>query len=755
MLDSLVILYRVFCQPTALVAEVGKLRPAQRLVFMLRMAPWMLAMAAATVGSLSLILHVVGLLFHWAPAYPWWVPALMGVASGVIWGTVWRVVPAVAWGAIWGPAQWLIVGVIVPLVPTVSPGITDALTRAVPICVALGMSLGLGVGTAQGAVWGLVLGVGLGLAVAPAGRWTGAILCLGSFLLTYFRLEWYALDAEATLWQFWRARVRPEQARLLLRRSPVYWREPVWPPLVGLRSFLRLVGEHDYRGGVEECLFVISERPTQAAVARKALLEIIAQYLARLNTIQEIAGAAREVERARAQAARLPQVLAEALPTLEELARYAEQHLSATLPHNRRRALERLRDGAEGLGRRLALEHGALARMLLGVARRWREVAERRLAHMDEAEELAGFVHNPFVFGQPIEETETNLFVGRRDVVRQIEVSLLGGTAKPALVLWGPRRMGKTSVLLQLPRLLGSEFVPAFVDMQAMQVRESIAAFFRALTEASAAALRRRGIGAAPLQMSDLADSPFTVFANWMEGIEQMLGDKRYLLLCLDEFERLETSIQGGSLPRELMDQLRHIIQHHPRVVVLVSGSHRPDEMELNWSDTLISTKLIQVSYLEPDEARQLITRPVPNFDIGYRPESVARIVEVTRCQPYLVQAVCFELVNLLNVAGRREALPEDVEEAVQQALDSTRLYFAEMWRQLNDWQQGLSRAISEAPEGLNGEQLRQATGRERSQVAADLRLLATRSIVEQQAETERYRFQVPMVGMWVRTRSG
>ena len=83
-------------------------------------------------------------------------------------------------------------------------------------------------------------------------------------------------------------------------------------------------------------------------------------------------------------------------------------------------------------------------------------------------------MHNPFIFGQPIEETDTNLFVGRRDTVKEIEVSLLGGEQKPALVMWGPRRMGKTSVLLQLPRLLGPAFVPAFVDMQSVQVRESL-----------------------------------------------------------------------------------------------------------------------------------------------------------------------------------------------------------------------------------------------------------------------------------------
>ena len=317
----------------------------------------------------------------------------------------------------------------------------------------------------------------------------------------------------------------------------------------------------------------------------------------------------------------------------------------------------------------------------------------------------------------------------------------------------GPRRMGKTSVLLQLPRLLGSEFLPAFVDMQAMQVRESLFAFFQAITESASAALRRQGIDAPPLTRDELSESPFSVFAQWLERLEAILESERQLLLCLDEFERLEASIREGRLPKEIMDQLRHIIQHHPRVVVLVSGSHRPDAMELNWPDVLISTRLVEVSYLEEEDARQLITRPVPKFPLTYTGESVTQILRTTRCQPYLVQAVCYELVNLLNVEGLREATPRHVSEAAQQALDSTRLYFAEMWRQLTDGQRRLLQAIAARPEATPEPELRALLAAEPGSLEAELRTLSLRRVLEE--SDGRWRFQVPMVAEWVRTRAG
>jgi hypothetical protein len=51
-----------------------------------------------------------------------------------------------------------------------------------------------------------------------------------------------------------------------------------------------------------------------------------------------------------------------------------------------------------------------------------------------------------------------------------------------------------------------------------------------------------------------------------------------------------------------------------------------------------------------------------------------------TSGQPYLTQAVAFELVQHLNGQGRKEATMADVEEAVRRALDSGGEYFANFW---------------------------------------------------------------------------
>ncbi len=781
---SLLLLYRVFCQPTALAAQMRALRPWQRLRFMLYMAPAILGVSVLVGGPPSLVAQAAGVpdtAWLWDGGFRL---ALEALLLGTLLGVVWSVPAGVAWATLWGPTQWVLHLVAAHILPTRVMGV---IASSLPLGLALGVALGVALRRPRYALLGVGGAIAAGTAVtlfAPAfttlaaryavdlfnspprsvAGWRTAGLVVQqltpaaiamvaiTFVIGYFRLEWYVVDVLATVGAFAAARRDRARARFYFIKSPIHWREPIWLPLLGLRPFLRLVGEEDFAAGVEECFFIISDRPNQARLARLVLVETVARHLAELSSVQQIAAAARELERARVEEIRLPGAVAEALPALHELARHADQHLTTLLHHNQVRALERLRDGSEDLARKLTLAQGVQAAALIGVARRWKAVAETRLDEIGRAEAASGYIHNPFVFGQPIEETETNLFVGRRDTVREIEVSLLGAEQKPALVLWGPRRMGKTSVLLQLPRLLGQEFVPCFVDMQSMQVRESVTAFFSSVTTAASQAMRRRGIPADPLRPADMGDSPFAAFAAWGEEAERRLSGGRYLLFCLDEFERLEVSIREGRLPLELLDEIRHLIQHHPRIVLLFAGSHRPDEMELNWPDTLISTKLIRVSYLAEEEARQLITEPVPQFAVSYQPGSVERILEVTRCQPYLVQALCYELVNRLNAEGTKEAAAADVDAAMAGALESAHLYFAEMWRQQEAQQRLLLRRAGEAPEGCALAQLAAAAGATPEQVEVDLKKLQSRSILEQ-VGPDQWRFQVPMVAAWVKGR--
>jgi hypothetical protein len=134
-------------------------------------------------------------------------------------------------------------------------------------------------------------------------------------------------------------------------------------------------------------------------------------------------------------------------------------------------------------------------------------------------------------------------------------------------------------------------------------------------------------------------------------------------------------------------------MQRSDNWVVLFSGSHTPDELAPYWSDYLIETQAIRLSYLRDTEARDLIVNPTPDFpDDVYSPDAIAAIVQLTHGQPYYIQLICGELISLLNDirlgrgqhkdAANPDALvtPALVEQAIPLALDRGQQYFREFW---------------------------------------------------------------------------
>jgi len=99
------------------------------------------------------------------------------------------------------------------------------------------------------------------------------------------------------------------------------------------------------------------------------------------------------------------------------------------------------------------------------------------------------------------------------------------------------------------------------------------------------------------------------------------------------------------------------------------------------------------VSYLDEDSARELIVQPVEDFPDIYERTAIDTIIHLTRCQPYLVQLTCYEVVELLNRdirenrrdASTPKATAQDVETVIPTVLERGGEYFRELWKSLTD----------------------------------------------------------------------
>jgi hypothetical protein len=134
----------------------------------------------------------------------------------------------------------------------------------------------------------------------------------------------------------------------------------------------------------------------------------------------------------------------------------------------------------------------------------------------------------------------------------------------------------------------------------------------------------------------------------------------------------------------------------------------------------------------------------VEDFPNIYDRTAIDSIIHLTRCQPYLVQLTCYEVVELLNRdirenrrdASTPKATARDVETVIPIVLERGGQYFGELWKSLTDSDRTLLRRL------VQGET-------PTTQDKAVLRKLERKEILEKKIESG-YRFQVPLVQNYV-----
>jgi uncharacterized protein len=336
----------------------------------------------------------------------------------------------------------------------------------------------------------------------------------------------------------------------------------------------------------------------------------------------------------------------------------------------------------------------------------WTELLRQASEEAKAAAEQASEIENPFIFGNPVHAKSAGLFTGRRDIALEIERSILRAAQTPTLLLYGQRRMGKTSILNQLPALLGPSFLPVLVDCQAPATVESQAALLRHASRCLVSALKfRPGLvrghkdkdrtaSTEPLPLERLQSDPFSAFEDWLDEFQSNLEPDGHILACLDEFERLNEIVAAG-WGKRFLDALRHWSQHRPKFTLMFIGSHTFEQLGPVWTDRFLSARRLKISFLDGADVQKLLTEPTPTFNLKYAPGALETILTVTRGQPFLTQVLASELVHHLNHERKKLAKPEDVEIAINDALERSAEYFAELWSSRTEQERDMLRAVA------------------------------------------------------------
>jgi hypothetical protein len=320
-------------------------------------------------------------------------------------------------------------------------------------------------------------------------------------------------------------------------------------------------------------------------------------------------------------------------------------------------------------------------------------------------------VSNPYVVGDPV---QGNLFVGREDVLRQLEELWVMGHQLQSVVLYGHRRMGKTSILLNAAKCSGSQAKVAYVNLLRLGdspqgVGEVLMAISDAISDAT---------GCTPPTDADLLNLPYRTFERYLKQVEAHLSGG--LIVALDEFEKIEELIEAEKIPKDFMGYLRGLVQMSSKLAFAFAGLHTLEEMTADYFQPFFASVIpIHVGFLQAGATRQILANPDEDFPLDYTPETLDQIYALTAGQPYLVQLVGFQLVRRYNDFVFEQGRPrdpvftvEDVEAVINdpEFFKRGRYYFDGVWGQAArgaSGQQAILKALAPHPEGLSLDELR------------------------------------------------
>ena len=239
---------------------------------------------------------------------------------------------------------------------------------------------------------------------------------------------------------------------------------------------------------------------------------------------------------------------------------------------------------------------------------------------------------NPYVAGNPVGNSPA--FIGRADVLREV-VRVLRRPQDNAIVLYGQRRIGKTSILQHLAAQLPKEgpYRPVYFDLQD-KAAKPLGDVLRELAREIAHTLG--------LLAPDLGDDVETAFRQtWLPAILSNLPPGSMLVLLFDEFDVLADA-KAEQAAAAFFPYLRSLMASDPQRLKFVFVIGRKVDDLANIALSLFKGIPAQrVSLLSREDTSDLACLAQKNGTLIWPDDAVEQVWQLTHGHPFLTQLLC------------------------------------------------------------------------------------------------------------------
>jgi hypothetical protein len=364
---------------------------------------------------------------------------------------------------------------------------------------------------------------------------------------------------------------------------------------------------------------------------------------------------------------------------------------------------------------------------------------------------------NPYIIGDPV---LANRFIGREDILRQMQELWIVNKSPQSAILYGHRRMGKTSILRNVAMNLGAQVRVAYVNLLSIgSAPNGITDILMAICDA----LQEVTDIPAP-NNNDLFQFPETTFRRHLQHIEKNFTGTG-LIIALDEFEKIEELIDAGKLSKDFLGFLRGMVQMSSKLAFAFAGLHTLQEMNADYFQPFYASFIpISVAFLTRDATHQVLANPDPEFLLEYETAALDHIYNLTNGQPYLTQLIGFQLVRMFNDYVFEQGKPRDRTFTIDDVhticsgenFFTTGInYFNGVWQQAAEGathQQDILKALAPHPQGLTESELISQTNLPSNSLKAALKTLKDHDVIRSQKTNEmvNWAIAVELFRTWV-----
>ncbi|MDX1991959.1 MAG: HD domain-containing protein [bacterium] len=309
---------------------------------------------------------------------------------------------------------------------------------------------------------------------------------------------------------------------------------------------------------------------------------------------------------------------------------------------------------------------------------------------------------NPYTLRQV---RDSSMFFGRESEITRITDYIREG--ETFIILYGQKRIGKTSLLVQLAENLlpkTGSVLPVLCDAHSLSPFEPVP-FLIALAEAAYRKLDgqlkrpdlRRGLR---LRARDLEHDPYGAFAAWVNRVQKQLGQLR-LLFMVDEFTRAEEERKNGTLENSFFDGLQWLAGNQGIGFVLCVHDNIYHHSSHSWG-LLQRGHPIRLGALDTEAAARLVRQPLERL-YQIHDDLVEDILDFTNCYPYFVHAICMELTSRMAQQPYDRITRDDLQHAITTVLRVGDHYFNHFRTQLDDLSWTILKTLANLSGGENG----------------------------------------------------